>query len=413
MRGQARIPWVAWQLAVAMFAATSSGNILTPLLPQLQQEFGIPLTTAGLVVAVFGLTRLMVDLPSGFLADRVGRVRLAVIAIVALAISSVVGAWSPNIEVLIAARAVAGFGVAIIAMVVLSAMSDAADAADRGRVMSLMHLANNTGIGLFPVIGALVGVAFGWRATFIVTGVTTAVCALTLLPSLRALDRSSRVMTVTRRSAAPAVAGTRRVGALAVLYAGVVANHIHRHGFRNTLVPLYGALVIGLDAQPIALAVAGMAFAGLLVAMPGGVASDRYGRRRVIVIGLTCLALADLTFLGTVDATTFVLAALVVGAVDFFASSQSAAVAELTTPAERSRALGGFRFSVDLGALIGPILLAWSLEHLGAPGAIWVTTLVLLTAAMANRIGLPRLAGHTRAAVTPPDGGSGAAQARP
>ncbi len=374
-----------------MFAATSSGNILTPLLPQLQEEFGISLTTAGLVVAVFGLSRLLVDLPSGFLADRVGRVRLAGLAIVALFVSAAIGAWSPTVDVLIVARAVAGFGVAIVAMVVLSGMSDAADGPMRGRVMSFIHIANNTGIAVFPLVGGLVGIAFGWRATFLVTAVTTAVCAVTLLPALRSLDVRTR--RTPRGTATPLdlpSRGRRAVG-LGALYAGVVSNHIHRHGFRNTLIPLYGAAVLGLGAGPIALGVGLMALFGLLVATPGGILSDRVGRRRVIVIGLTCLAVGDLLLLWTTDVAMFLVVAAVVGAADFFSSSQTAAVAELTTPAERSRALGGYRFSVDSGALIGPILLAWGLEHLGATGAIWLTTVILLVAAVVNRVGLPRV----------------------
>lgn len=372
-----------------MFAATSSGNILTPLLPQLQEEFGIPLTTAGLVVAVFGFSRLLVDLPSGFLADRVGRVRLAGLAIVALFASAAIGAWSPTVEVLIVARAVAGVGVAIVAMVVLSGMSDAADGPMRGRVMSLIHIANNTGIALFPLVGGLVGIMFGWRATFLVTAITTAVCALTLLPALRRVD--VRTHRARRAAMAPVHLPSRRrrgIG-LAALYTGVVANHIHRHGFRNTLIPLYGAMVLGLGAGPIALGVGLMALFGLLVAAPGGILSDRVGRRRVIVVGLLCLAVGDLLFLWTSDVASFLVAAAVVGAADFFSSSQSASVSELTAPTERSRALGGYRFAVDSGALVGPILLAWSLEHLGEAGAIWLTTLILLVAALVNRVGLP------------------------
>lgn len=386
-----RIPAVAWQLAVAMFAATSSGNILTPLLPQIQAEFGISLTTAGLVVAVFGLTRLLVDLPSGFLADRFGRARLAGFAIGAVSVSVVLGWWSPTVEVLIGARAIAGLGVAIIAMVVLSGMSDAADGPMRGRVMSLINIANNTGIALFPLVGGFVGILFGWRATFAVTGLTTAVCALTLLPALRRLDHHAR--RVARVAVAPSGLPARRVRGigLAALYSGVVANHIHRHGFRNTLIPLYGAMVLGLGAGPIALAVGLMALFGLLVATPGGILSDRLGRRRVIVAGLLCLAFGDLLFLWTGDALTFLIAAAAVGAADFFSSSQSASVSELTTPEERSRALGGYRFSVDSGALVGPILLAWSLEHLGVGSAIWLTTLILLGAALINRLGLPAI----------------------
>ena len=41
-----------------------------------------------------------------------------------------------------------------------------------GKVMSLFHVANNTGIALYPMIGGLIGLFIGWRATFAVTEIT-------------------------------------------------------------------------------------------------------------------------------------------------------------------------------------------------------------------------------------------------
>jgi MFS family permease len=303
--------------------------------------------------------------------------------------------------VLIVARATAGVGVAVVAMVVLSGMSDVADGPMRGRVMSLINIANNTGIALFPLVGGLIGILFGWRATFLVTAITTAVCTVTLLPALRELDGQTRHA---RRSGPPPPdlpPTRRRIIGLAALYAGVVANHIHRHGFRNTLIPLYGALVLGLGAGPIALGVGLMALTGLLVATPGGILSDRVGRRRIIVLGLIGIAVGDLLLLSTTNEVTFLVVAAVVGAADFFSSSQSASVAEITAPEERSRALGGYRFAVDSGALVGPILLAWSLEHLGAAGAVWLTSIILVVAAIVNRLGLPAVLARPPIPATP------------
>ncbi len=68
------LPTSARWLALALLAAIASGNLLTPLLPQIRDEFGVSLTTAGFIVAAFGLARLIVDIPSALLADRFGLV---------------------------------------------------------------------------------------------------------------------------------------------------------------------------------------------------------------------------------------------------------------------------------------------------------------------------------------------------
>ena len=86
-----RIPREAMLLAASMFLLIAATNILTPLLPDIRDDFGVSITTAGLIVGSYGLARLAVDLPAGFLADRVGPRRLSVIAIVVLLASSVLG----------------------------------------------------------------------------------------------------------------------------------------------------------------------------------------------------------------------------------------------------------------------------------------------------------------------------------
>jgi DHA1 family multidrug resistance protein-like MFS transporter len=174
-----------------------------------------------------------------------------------------------------------------------------------------------------------------------------------------------------------------------------VANHIHRHGFRNTFIPLFGATALGLGAGPISVAIAAMSATGLLVAAPGGVFGDRHGRRVVIVAGLCVIGAADLLFLWTDVWWLFIAAAAIVGAGDFFSSSQAALLSEIVDQRHRNRALSGFRFSVDLGALIGPIVVAVLFDQFGAHVAIIATSAILFGAALLNRLALP-LGGPTR-----------------
>ena len=385
-----RIPREAMQLAVSIFLLIAATNILTPLLPDIRTDFAVSITTAGLVVGAYGLARLAVDLPAGFLADKVGHRRLSVIAIVVLLVASVVGFLAGSVEQLIVARVGSGFAVGILATVILSALSSTATPANRGKVMSLFHVANNTGIATYPLIGGVVGALLGWRATFAVTIVLAVVAAILLLPLLLRLDLGKggkggggggdpdRVLH-----------GRQRRIAVLVTDFGVVANMIHRHGFRNTILPLYAATALGLGGISIATAIALMSITGLLVATPGGMLGDRIGRRRVIMAGLTAVAVGDLVFLLTGDLVTFLVAAALIGFGDFFTSSQTALLSEVVPPESRTRAMSGYRFSADLGALLGPIVLAAIMDARGAQMAIIAAAVVLFTAALAARFGVP------------------------
>jgi len=390
--GEARppVPREAMLLAASIFLLIAATNILTPLLPDIRNDFGVSITTAGLIVGSYGLARLAVDLPAGFLADKVGHRRLSVVAIVVLLVASLVGLFAPSVEVLILARIGSGFAVGILATVILSALSATATPANRGKVMSLFHVANNTGIALYPMVGGLVGLALGWRATFAVTAALGVVAAIILLPLLLRIDVGGDGATGKGGGDARRILHGRQRGvAIAVTNYGVVANMIHRHGFRNTILPLYAATALGLGGISIATAIALMSITGLLVATPGGMLGDRLGRRRVITAGLAAVAVGDLVFLLTGDLLSFLLAAALIGFGDFFTSSQTALLSEVVPPAERTRTLSGYRFSADLGALIGPVVLAAVMDGFGAQAAIILAAAILLSASLAARIGVP------------------------
>jgi len=395
------IPGQAILLGFATFAFISATNILTPLLPLVRDELGVSISTVGLIVGSFGIARLVVDLPAGFLADRVGHRRLSVVAIVLLVASSLVGWTAGNVEMLILARVGSGAAVAILAMVGVSALAATASAANRGRVMSLSHLANNTGIAAYPLIGGFVGAAVGWRPTFLITAILAVVAGVILFALLPRIDFGHGEPGSGRNDEGRVLHGrTRTVAAVATNF-GIVANMIHRHGIRNTIVPLYAAAALGLGGVSIATAIALMSITGLLVATPGGILGDRIGRRRVIVAGLTALAVGDLAFLVTGDLATFLLVAAVVGFGDFFTSSQTALLSEIVPVHERTRALSTYRFSSDLGSMIGPILLAATMDAISAQAAIVLASVILGSAALAAHIFVPAHVDQAGAPATP------------
>ena len=383
------IPRDAYLLGTALFLIIAATNILTPLLPDIRNDFGVSIATAGIIVGAYGFARLIVDLPAGFLADRIGHRRLSAMALVVLVASCLLGLGATTVELLIAARVGMGASVAILATVILSSLSATATAVNRGKVMSLFHVANNTGIALYPLVGGVVGAWLGWRATFGVTAVLVVVAGVILIPVLLRIrphrDDPSRAGTGDAR----VLHGRSRAIAIGVTNFGVVANMINRHGFRNTILPLYAATALGLGGISIATAIALMSITGLAVATPGGMLGDRIGRRRVITSGLAAIAAGDLVFLLTHDLVTFLAAAALIGFGDFFSSSQTALLSEIVPPRQRTRVLGGYRFSADLGAFVGPVLLAAVMDVASAQAAILVAVAILLASAAAARFGVP------------------------
>lgn len=387
--GRVSISRDSFLLAASLFLVIAATNILTPLLPDIRKDFGVSIATAGVIVGSYGLARLVTDLPAGFLLDRLGHRRLSIAALALLVLSSLLGLNAGSVEMLIAARVGAGIAVAIVSTVILAGLSATATVTNRGKVMSLFHVANNVGIAAYPLIGGLVGAALGWRATFGVTIGLVIVAALVLVPVLLRIHPRTAAAPHTTAPDPRVLRGRTRAIAIGATNIGVVANMINRHGFRNTILPLYAATSLGLGGISIATAIALMSITGLMVATPGGMLGDRIGRRRVITAGLAAIAVGDLVFLFTHDLFTFLAAAAVIGFGDFFSSSQTALLSEIVPPEQRTQVLGGYRFSADLGAFVGPVVLATVMDVANAQLAIVVAVAILLTASLVARLGVP------------------------
>ena len=345
---------------------------------------------AGWVVGSFGLARLVFDLPAGLLIDRIGHRWLTVVALVVLVGSSLVGLNAGSLEVLIAARIGSGLAVATLLTVILAILAATASAAHRGRVMSLFPTSQNAATAIYPLVGGGLGVAFGWRSTFGLTAVMAVAAAFLLVPLVMHIDIPRRGSIRPATKPDPRVLhGRRRTVAVGATLAGVVAGMVHRHGFRNTVLPLYAAAVLGLGTLPIAAAIAVMSVTALAATFLGGMVGDRIGRRRVIVTGLAALAVADLVFLLTGNLVSFVLAAALIGSCDFAVSSQTALLSEVVPPDLRIRVLSAYRFSGDVGVFVGPIILAAVMDLASAQAAIALAAVLLLAASLTARFGIP------------------------
>lgn len=394
-RGEAdpelRIPGEAKRIGVAMFCAIAATNLLTPLLPNIRDDFRISIATAGLVVSTYGMARLLTDLPSAVALERFGERNVAVFGALLLTLGSVLGALSPSVEWLIAARVSSGLGSGLITAVTLTGLSWTAGPRNRGAVMSLFQLANNTGIAIYPLLGGIIGAVVGWRMTFVVSGVGAILALVLLVPVLAGVEKGRKREVVSGRADRLQfnLPPWRRRIALGSVYGGVMANMIQRHGIRNTVLPLFAAAAFGLNSIQIASGITLMAVVGIVVVTPGARLGDRIGRRRIVVVGLLILALGDVVFMNARGYVTFLLAAAVVGSGDFFSSSQTALLSELVEPRHRARVLAGYRFFVDIGALVGPLVLAAIFDGYGADLAIATAAVVLVVASAANQIGVP------------------------
>lgn len=171
---------------------------------------------------------------------------------------------------------------------------------------------------------------------------------------------------------------------------------------------LLGVLVIGLDTTILNVALPTLAtgihattselqwivdayvlvFAGLI--LPMGVLGDRWGRKRVAMIGLTAFAAASVAAATTTDPTTLIAARVFMGFGAAILSPVSVAIIPvLFSPKERGQAIAVTMMTMGVGMPLGPIIGGYLLRHFWWGSVFLINVPVVLVALVAIAVLLP------------------------
>jgi MFS family permease len=134
-------------------------------------------------------------IPFGALADRTNRMRLLIVMMLVLAVSTAATAYAPSLWLMFAARVVAATAASAILTIVISLAADFSAMIHRGRAMLVVNVGKILGTAAAFAIGAALTTHFStsgvprwfattepWRASYITIALTAVGFALVLLP---------------------------------------------------------------------------------------------------------------------------------------------------------------------------------------------------------------------------------------
>src|SRR6187399_1140072 len=165
----ARAFWM-WPFAAtlaAMFALQLSNLGFAPLLPSIQDEFGMSYTQLGLFTGMYGLLAMVLSVPAGVAAKRWGERRILTAGLLGVAVGSVLlgEAWSASTAIMFRGLTIVGYRFAFVSVLIAVALT--APPSLRGRTMGVLGATS----ALASVIGAPLGGALagelGWRTAIL------------------------------------------------------------------------------------------------------------------------------------------------------------------------------------------------------------------------------------------------------
>src|SRR3954471_14611417 len=174
-----------WILAATILGSSMAfidGTVVNVALPVLQSALGATVAQVQWVVESYALLLAALLLPGGSLGDLYGRRKIFTLGVICFALASAWCGFSPNVQYLIAARALQGVGGALLIPGSLALISASFPVEERGRAIGTWSGFTAITAAVGPVLGGWLVQHASWRWVFFINvPIAVIVLALTLL----------------------------------------------------------------------------------------------------------------------------------------------------------------------------------------------------------------------------------------
>ncbi|MER5643078.1 MFS transporter [Streptosporangium sp. NPDC002524] len=160
--------WVLLTTVLGSGIALLDGTVVNVALPALGEDLGADMAGLQWTVNAYTLTLAGLILLGGSLGDRYGRRRIFLIGVVWFALASALCGLAPNVETLIAARALQGVGGALLTPGSLAIIQASFDSEDRPRAIGAWSGLGGVAAAVGPLLGGWLVETAGWRWVFLI-----------------------------------------------------------------------------------------------------------------------------------------------------------------------------------------------------------------------------------------------------
>ncbi len=356
--------------------------------PLVAYEVGGSFLLVALVSAASAAPRMIAGPAAGYLTDRFGRRPFIVLGAV-LHIAALVGQFSSESYVaFLLLEVVGGTGIAVWMTSSSALLADATQVETRGRVVALRSTASRTGVLAGPVVGGIVATVLTLRHVFLFIALTKVVVIIVTVLLIRETRRrrqpSERPVGAPRwRMPRVDLSMFRTRGFLALSIGTVAVGAVlGGTGAFRTLFPVQAAAGAGLGEAGIGNLIAIAGLMALAASLPAGMAADRIGRKRPLILGLVGAALGVWLMADMSSFASALLAVVVFGTAEAFATGTIMVYAMDLAPEDRRGAfLGVWQFSMNVGQMGGPLAIGAIADGRGFSAAFAAVAVALVAGA--------------------------------
>ncbi|MCF8534775.1 MAG: MFS transporter [Candidatus Nanopelagicaceae bacterium] len=361
---------------IASFFVALGFGIVFPAIPVFVKSFGVNNTAVGLVVSAFAIARFSSGMISGRLVDRFGERNVYSFGVLMVSFFTVLVGLAQNYPQLLAFRAAGGLGSSMFSVASSSLIFRAVDDAHRARALSVFQGSFLVGGISGPAIGGALA-TISLRAPFFAYAFMLAIAGLIgyiYLGRAEAAREKSKVKAqdpVTFKEAMQ-IPAYRIALVLSFIFGWAF------YGMRSSILPIFVTESLNSTAAVVGYGFAIGALVQGLLLISAGRASDKRGRKFVVLVGgsIFMAGIMGLTF--SVSVWMFLLSMAILGVGGAYLSTAPGAIVGDVIKGKGGRVIGIFQMSGDAGMIVGPIVVG-AISDLYSYRAAFAATALVFT----------------------------------
>jgi len=373
-------------LTGAAFLIFAQAFMIAPILPRLAQVFDSRVGFIGLAVPAYLVPYGVTSLVWGPLADRIGKRRVIIVCLVAFAGLTAATATATGASAFILWRAAAGLAASGIIPVGVALIGDVVPYNKRGHALGWLFGGMAGGMAIGSTAGALAEPVVGWTGLFLI--VAAAAASAVVIVARTVPTRPSPVGSEPYRAVVRGYLDLLRDSRARGTYSYVGFNAVLHSGL-YTWLGLYLHQRFDLGPTGIGLALLGYGVPGFLLGPVIGRLADRFGRARLIPVGL---AIGALIAFGLATPVPLPLVAALVTVLSLGYDLTQPLLAGIVTdlPARHGQAVALMAVTLFSGFGIGSLLFQAALRH----GFVVALSIFGAAALLAAALAVPTFAGE-------------------
>jgi MFS family permease len=377
-------------LGAVSFFTDASSEMIYPLLPLfITTTLGGSALFVGAIEGTADSVSALLKLASGWLSDRTRRRKPLVVAgyVLASAVRPLVAIAQTVTHVLLI-RVVDRLGKGIRGAPRDALIADSVEPSMRGRAFGFHRAADHAGAVVGPLIVFVLisQLGMGLRTIFWLATIPAALAVITLIVAVREVPPAEPAPAP---SSSPTLAPPSRLGGRFFAYLAMLL--LFTLGNSTDAFLLLRATELGIGTALLPVLWAMLHLVKTVSSTPGGILSDRLGRKPVIVAGWMVYAVVYLLF-GHASDAWHIWALFAIYGVYFGLTEgvERALVADLVPAARRGAAFGWYNLAIGLGALPASVIFGAIYDRYGAVTAFTVGAAAALAAGAGLWIVVPR-----------------------